>query len=109
MLREVRAHVTQKGFRTKELVAVTTLLDADEYPADEIAELYRRRWQAELNLRSLPPTASTSPDSGGDPHQDSVSVWLTPLNGPLQVRLRKEMKTQSDVDQDEVAENCEMD
>jgi hypothetical protein len=32
---------------------VTTLLDADEYPAGEIAELYRRRWQAELNLRSL--------------------------------------------------------
>jgi putative transposase len=53
MLREVRVHVTQKGFRTKELVVVTTLLDADEYPADEIAELYRRRWQAELNLRSL--------------------------------------------------------
>jgi hypothetical protein len=52
-LREVRVRVTQKGFRTKELVVVTTLLDAEEYPADEIAELYRRRWHAELNLRSL--------------------------------------------------------
>ena len=52
-LREVRVRVTQKGFRTKELVVVTTLLDPEEYPADEIAELYRRRWQAELNLRSL--------------------------------------------------------
>jgi hypothetical protein len=52
-LREVRVHVTQKGFRTKELVVVTTLLDPMEYPAEEIAELYRRRWHAELNLRSL--------------------------------------------------------
>lgn len=52
-LREVRVIVTQKGFRTKELVIVTTLLDAEEYPATEIAVLYRRRWQAELNLRSL--------------------------------------------------------
>ena len=52
-LREVRVRVTQKGFRTNELVVVTTLLDQEEYPADEIAELYRRRWQAELNLRSL--------------------------------------------------------
>jgi len=52
-LREVRVRVAQKGFRTKELVVVTTLLDPVEYPADEIAELYRRRWQAELNLRSL--------------------------------------------------------
>lgn len=32
---------------------VTTLLDADEYSAAQIAQLYRRRWQAELNLRSL--------------------------------------------------------
>jgi len=52
-LREIRVRVRQKGFRTKELVVVTTLLDPDKYPADEIANLYRRRWQAELNLRSL--------------------------------------------------------
>lgn len=52
-LREVRVVVRQKGFRTKQLVIVTTLLDAQEYPAEEIAALYRRRWQAELHLRSL--------------------------------------------------------
>jgi hypothetical protein len=52
-LREVRVHVRQKGFRTRKLVVVTTLLDPDKYPAQEIANLYRRRWQAELNLRSL--------------------------------------------------------
>ena len=52
-LREVRVHVEQKGFRTRELVVVTTLLDAEKYPAAELAKLYRRRWQAELNLRSL--------------------------------------------------------
>ena len=52
-LREVRVLVAPKGFRTKRLIVVTTLLDAELYPADEIAVLYRRRWQAELNLRSL--------------------------------------------------------
>jgi hypothetical protein len=52
-LREVRIHVAQKGFRTRSLVVVTTLLDPDEYPPEEIALLYRRRWQAELHLRSL--------------------------------------------------------
>jgi len=52
-LREVRVVVQQKGFRTKELIVVTTLLDAEQYAAAEIALLYRRRWQAELNLRSL--------------------------------------------------------
>jgi hypothetical protein len=53
VLREVRIRVAQKGFRTKSLVVVTTLLDAEEYPPEEIALLYRRRWQAELHLRSL--------------------------------------------------------
>jgi hypothetical protein len=52
-LREVRVRVAQPGFRTQVLVVVTTLLDAERYPADEIAKLYRRRWQAELKLRSL--------------------------------------------------------
>lgn len=53
MLREVRVEVKQKGFRTKWLIVVTTLVDSDRYPASEIAALYRRRWQAELHLRSL--------------------------------------------------------
>jgi hypothetical protein len=52
-VREVRVVVRQKGFRTKALVIVTTLLDAEQYPAEELALLYRRRWQAELHLRSL--------------------------------------------------------
>ena len=52
-LREVRVRVRQRGFRVKSLVIVTTLLDAKEFSAREIADLYRLRWQAELNLRSL--------------------------------------------------------
>lgn len=52
-LREVRVQVRQKGFRTSEVVVVTTLLDSEVYSAEEIAKLYRQRWQAELNLRSL--------------------------------------------------------
>jgi len=53
MLREVRVRVSQPGMRTKSLLVVTTLVDAEQYPADEIASLYRRRWQAELHLRSI--------------------------------------------------------
>jgi putative transposase len=52
-LREVRIRVVQKGFRTKVLLVVTTLLDAQRYPPEEIALLYRWRWQAELHLRSI--------------------------------------------------------
>lgn len=52
-LREIRVRVIQKGFRTKQLLIVTTLLDQNEYSHDDLADVYRRRWQAELNLRSL--------------------------------------------------------
>jgi putative transposase len=52
-LREVRVRVAQPCGRTRSLVVVTTLLDAEQYPAEEIASLYRRRWQAELHLRSI--------------------------------------------------------
>ncbi len=52
-LREIRIRVAAPGLRTKSLVVVTTLLDAEKYTSEEIASLYRRRWQAELHLRSL--------------------------------------------------------
>lgn len=52
-LREVGVRVVQPGFRTRELVVVTTLLDAEAYPAQAIAGLYRQRWHCELYLRSI--------------------------------------------------------
>lgn len=53
VVRELRVRVTQPGFRTKIVLVITTFLDPDEFTANELSDLYRRRWQAELNLRSL--------------------------------------------------------
>src|SRR5277367_4524816 len=53
LLREMRVRVRQRGFRTRIVLVVTTLLDAEEFSSAAIAQLYRRRWDAELNLRSL--------------------------------------------------------
>jgi hypothetical protein len=52
-VREVEVRVAQTGFRTRVYVVVTTLREAAEVSAAELAQLYRCRWQAELNLRSL--------------------------------------------------------
>jgi hypothetical protein len=52
VLREVRVRITQAGFRTTCLVVVTTLIDPAVTAAD-LAGLYRARWHAELDLRSL--------------------------------------------------------
>jgi hypothetical protein len=51
-VREVRVRVGQRGFRTRVLVVVTTLTDP-AVTAVELADLYRRRWEAELDLRSV--------------------------------------------------------
>jgi hypothetical protein len=52
-VREVGVRVSRRGFRTRRLVVATTLVDAVAYPAESLADLYRARWQAELDLRSL--------------------------------------------------------
>ena len=56
VVRELRYPVGQPGFRTRWVTLVTTLLDAELYPLQELAELYRRRWQAEHHLRDLKTT-----------------------------------------------------
>jgi putative transposase len=53
LIRVIKITVPTRGFRVKQLWVITTLLEPEQYPASEIADLYRRRWQAELNIRSL--------------------------------------------------------
>ncbi len=52
-LRLVEVQIQEPGFRVESLVVVTTLTDAKEYPRKEIAELYRRRWMAELDICTI--------------------------------------------------------
>lgn len=52
-LRELRIRAPGKNCRSREILVVTTLLDARAYPKKDVAELYRQRWHAELDLRSL--------------------------------------------------------
>ena len=43
----------QPGFRTRSVVVVTTLLDPAQASREELASLYRARWNNELDLRSI--------------------------------------------------------
>ncbi|WP_406698027.1 IS4 family transposase [Singulisphaera sp. Ch08] len=56
VVRELRYDVGRPGFRTKSVTLVTTLLDAELYPLEALAELYGMRWRVELNLRHLKQT-----------------------------------------------------
>ena len=53
LLRMLRFRITARGFRSKEIVLVTTLLDPKIHPLEDLAELYFRRWTVELHLREI--------------------------------------------------------
>jgi hypothetical protein len=55
-IREMRIPVTQPGFRTKSIVVVTTLLDPRQATKEDLGNLYRARWNNELDLRSIKST-----------------------------------------------------
>jgi hypothetical protein len=48
--------IRRRGFRPLRIELVTTLLEAQEYPAAELVELAKGRWSAELNIRHLKTT-----------------------------------------------------
>ena len=56
VLREIHAYICIPGFRTQEIIVVTTLLDAIEYTSSQILDLYDSRWEAEVNLKHIKTT-----------------------------------------------------
>ena len=74
-LRLIRVDVHQLGFRTRRITVVTTLLDSQLYPAAEVAALYRARWHAELDLRSLKVTLGMDVLRGKTPQIVRKEIW----------------------------------
>jgi len=56
VVREVRYTIKGCKRRTRVVTLVTTLLDAEEYPAKDLAQLYGLRWAVETNLKHLKQT-----------------------------------------------------
>jgi hypothetical protein len=52
-LRLVRCRLAIPGFRTRQVILVTTLLESDKYPPEALSQLYFRRWAMELTLRNI--------------------------------------------------------
>ncbi len=74
-IREVRARVEKPGFRTKILVVVTTLLDPAQTTKEDLAPLYRARWNNELDLRSIKSTMQMEVLRGKTPELVRKDFW----------------------------------
>jgi hypothetical protein len=56
LLRMVRCRLSVRGFRTRQVILVTTLTDPIKYPPQALGQLYLRRWEMELTLRHIKTT-----------------------------------------------------
>lgn len=74
-VREIRYRVSQTGFRTREVTLVTTLLDAELYPKEDLVDLYRQRWHCELDLNALKTTLQMKHLRCKTPEMVEKEVW----------------------------------
>lgn len=74
-VRELKVHVGIRGFRVRQLIVVTTLVDADRYPKHEIAALFRQRWHAELDLRNIKISLQMDDLRGQAPEMVRREIW----------------------------------
>lgn len=74
-IREARVRVRQPGFRGRSIVVVTTLLGPGQASKEELASLYRARWNNELDLRSLKSTMQMSELRCKTPELVRKEVW----------------------------------
>jgi len=102
-MREVVRRVDQPGYRVKELVIATTLLDAQQYEADEIVELYSKRWQVELDIRSLKVTLGMSDLRCKTPFMVEREIWAHLLAYNLVRKIGAQVAQQMKVSPREVS------
>jgi hypothetical protein len=82
VVRIVRRRIQQKGFRTRELTLVTTLLDPQLYPVEELLAVYFKRWRLEMCLDDLKTTLAMEQLSCRTPElvQKELLVFLITHN-----------------------------
>jgi hypothetical protein len=74
-VREARFRVEQPGFRTRFIVVVTTLLDPEQTTKEDLATLYRARWNNELDLRSIKVTLQMDMLRSKTPELVRKEIW----------------------------------
>ena len=75
-VRVIRFRTAVPGFRTQEVVLVTTLLDETAYPDTAIIALYRRRWAVELCFRDIKTTLGLDVLRCQSPELVEKEIWM---------------------------------
>jgi Transposase DDE domain len=76
-VREVHLSILKLGFRPKEIILVTTLLDPKRYTKAKLAELYGLRWSStEVNLRHIKTTLKMEHIATKTPEMVRKDIWM---------------------------------
>lgn len=76
-VREVHLLIQPPGFRPKEIILVTTLMDSKRYPKAKLAQLYQLRWQAtEVNFKHLKTTLKMEMIGAKTPEMVQKDIWV---------------------------------
>jgi hypothetical protein len=75
-VRELRFRVDHPGYRSKEIVVATTLVDAERYPKSNLADLYHRRWHVELDIRAIKQTLRMDQLTCKTPAMVERELWV---------------------------------
>ena len=73
---EVHFLIRQQGFRTQEIIVVTTLLDAKTYTRAQLAKLYQLRWEIEVDLRHVKTTLGMDELRGKTPQMVRKEIYV---------------------------------
>jgi len=74
-VRELQVKVPVPGFRSQQMTLVTTLTNAKRYSQKAVGDLYRERWNVELDLRSLKVTMNLEDLRGTTPEMVRKEIW----------------------------------
>lgn len=75
-VREVHLLIRQQGFRPKEIILVTTLVDSKVYTKAKLAQLYKLRWEVEVDLRHVKTTLSMEMLRGKTPEMVRKEIYV---------------------------------
>jgi putative transposase len=78
-VREVQVCVQQPGFRPESFVVVTTLTDDKTYTADDIRDLFRKRWLVEQDIRAFKSTLGIDVLRCETPEMVRKEIWVALL------------------------------
>jgi hypothetical protein len=102
-LRQIAFRICRKGFPTHWAWIITTLLDPLAYPAQEVVELYTRRWEIEVCFRDLKRTLGMNKISAQSVMGARKEIVAFIILHNLIQRIRMQASKQQEVDENRIS------